>query len=69
MRKIAEEITRFNCRLPKPVADWVGEKAKAHGVTLSEEVRHILMDAKAGEDFIRTNVKTVAATVAPSLKA
>lgn len=69
MRKISEQITRFNCRLPKPVADWVGEKAKVHGVTLSEEVRHILMDAKAGEDFICSNVKSVAAAVMPGMKA
>lgn len=53
MRKLAEEVVRFNCRLPKVVADWVGERAKKNGVTLSEEVRHMLIDAKAGEDFLK----------------
>lgn len=64
MKKLAEEVVRFNARLPKVVADWVGAKAKAAGVTLSEEVRIILMDAKAGEDFLIENVNRFAAAEA-----
>lgn len=52
MRKIAEEVVRFNCRLPKPIADWLGAKAAKNGITLSEQVRHQLMDTKAAEDII-----------------
>lgn len=59
MRKLAEEVVRFNCRLPKVVADWVGEKAKNNGVTLSEEVRHMLIDVKSGEDFLKQSAKAL----------
>lgn len=52
MQKVAEKVTRFNCRLPNAIADWLGERAKGHGVTLSEEVRHILMEVKTGEELI-----------------
>ena len=52
MRKLSEEVVRFNCRLPKAVADWLGELAKRNGVTLSEQVRHTLIEVKSGEDFI-----------------
>lgn len=52
MKKIAEETTRFNCKLPKVLADWVGYRAKGHGINLSEEVRHILMECKTGEEMI-----------------
>lgn len=54
MRKLAEEIVRFNCRLPKPLADWLGEKASQNGLTLSEQIRHMLIDAKSGEDFLKS---------------
>lgn len=53
MRKLSDEVVRFNCRLPKPVADWIGERANKNGVTLSEEVRHMLIDARAGEYFLK----------------
>ena len=46
------------------MADWVGAKAKQAGVTLSEEVRIILMDAKACEDFLIENVNRFAAAEA-----
>jgi DNA polymerase III delta subunit len=54
LKKLSEEVVRFNCRLPKAVADWIGSKAKEHGVTLSEELRHMIMDQKSAEDFIKT---------------
>lgn len=54
MRKLAEEIVRFNCRLPKPLADWLGEKAGQNGLSLSEQIRHMLIDAKSGEDFLKS---------------
>lgn len=54
MRKLAEEVVRFNCRLPKPLADWLGEKAVHSGLSLSEQIRHVLIDAKSGEDFLLT---------------
>lgn len=63
MRKLADEVVRFNCRLPKPVADWIGERAKKNGVTLSEEVRHMLIDAKAGEDFLKESANVLTKAV------
>lgn len=63
MRKLAEEVVRFNCRLPKVVADWVGDRAKKNGVTLSEEVRHMLIDAKAGEDFLKESASALTKAV------
>lgn len=53
MRKIAEEVVRFNCRLPKLLADWLGKKAEENGLTLSEQIRHMLIDAKSAEDFLK----------------
>lgn len=63
MRKLAEEVVRFNCRLPKVVADWVGDRAKKNGVTLSEEVRHMLIDAKSGEDFLKESASALTKAV------
>lgn len=54
MRKLAEEVVRFNCRLPKPLADWLGEKAVQSGLSLSEQIRHMLIDTKSGEDFLKS---------------
>lgn len=54
MRKVSEEVVRFNCRLPKAIADWLGENAKRNGVTLSEQVRHTLIEVKSGEDFVES---------------
>lgn len=54
MRKLSDEVVRFNCRLPKPLADWLGERAAQNGLSLSELIRHILIDVKSGEDFIKS---------------
>lgn len=53
MRKIANEVVRFNARLPKAVADWLGARAKNHGISLSEELRHLIIEAKTADDIIK----------------
>lgn len=59
MRKIADETVRFNARIPKPVADWLGNRAKSHGITLSEELRHLIIEAKTADDIIKHSAATV----------
>lgn len=60
MRKIAEKSVRFNCRIPVDVADWLGARAKKHGLTLSEEMRLLILDIKSGHDQILSMAKGVA---------
>jgi hypothetical protein len=59
MRKIANEVVRFNARLPKVVADWLGSRAKSHGITLSEELRHLIIEAKTADDIIKNSASTI----------
>lgn len=52
MRKLAESTTRVNVRVPSGVAEWLAKKAKANGMTISDQMRHFIIDAKVAEDII-----------------
>jgi len=57
MRKLSQIVVRVNCRMPKPLADWLKAKSDKNGLTLSEQVRHLLIDQKTGEDFLKRAIK------------
>jgi len=58
MRKIAESVTRVNVKVPSGVADWLKAKATSNGMSLSDQMRHLIIDAKACEDALVLMGKT-----------
>lgn len=52
MRKLADKVERVNVKVPAPIAGWLKIKAKNHGLTLSEQVRHVLIEVKSAEELL-----------------
>lgn len=64
MRKLSKETSRISIRLPKPVGDWLNEKAVGNGLTLSEQLRHIVIEVKAADELLLKSHFTVKGGVA-----
>lgn len=59
MRKLGQETSRISIRLPKPVGQWLNQKAKANGLTLSDQLRHLVIEVKAADELFQKSHFTV----------